>query len=156
MFGWSKCVLLAWLHFSAEELLLYPPVSGSSCASTSTCKMLGQILKSENFRLSAFSFAFNFVYHTNKALYDKSSRQLCIWWLWHLWCSLWYFTVHRNDHEHSIKESYAALVMLPKMQLWLGDQMHVDVSFLSWLKREILRDGYIDPHSVLKRFIRIR
>ena len=25
----------------------------------------------------------NFVYHTNKALYNKSSRQSCIRWLWH-------------------------------------------------------------------------
>ena len=46
---------LARLHFSAEELLLYP---GVRSASASTFKMLGQMLKSWNFNLSVFFVAF--------------------------------------------------------------------------------------------------
>ena len=43
---------------------LRPPASAS--ASASTCKMLGQMLKSWNLSLSVFFLAFNLAYHTNK------------------------------------------------------------------------------------------
>ena len=46
--------------------------------------MLGQMLKSLNFSFSVLFFAFNFAYYTNKAPYNKSSRQARIQWPWHL------------------------------------------------------------------------
>ena len=63
---WTLCLsvefasFLARLHFSAEELLLYPPRQrrASASASASTYKMLGQMLKSWNFSLSDFFVAF--------------------------------------------------------------------------------------------------
>ena len=43
------------------------------------------MLKPWNFSLSVFFLAFKFAYHTNKAPFNKSSRQARIRWLWHLW-----------------------------------------------------------------------
>ena len=60
-----------------------PPAS----VSASTCKMLGQMLKSWNFCLPLlFLLKLNFAYHTNNTpyMYNKSLRQACIRWLWHL------------------------------------------------------------------------
>ena len=77
---------LARLHFSAEELLLYPRRRCQRPRQASTCKMLGQMLKSGNWSLSVFFFLhFKFAYHTNKAPYNKSLRQARIRWLWYLW-----------------------------------------------------------------------
>ena len=42
-------------------------------------------VKVMKFQSLYFFLHFNFAYHTNKALYNKSSRQACIRWLWHLW-----------------------------------------------------------------------
>ena len=59
------------LFFKCRRAIAIPP------ASASACKIIGQMLKSSNFSLSVFffHFIFNFAYHTDKALHNKSSRQ---------------------------------------------------------------------------------
>ena len=47
-----------------------PLVSASASASVSTCKMLGQMLRSI-FNISVFFLHFNFACHTNRAPYNK-------------------------------------------------------------------------------------
>ena len=75
-------LLLAHLHFSAEELHLciaIPLASASASVSASACRILGQMLKSWNFSLFIFFLHFNFAYHTNKAPNIKNLRQAHIW-----------------------------------------------------------------------------
>ena len=75
---------LARLHFSAEELLLYPRRQRRRpCRRPRPhAKMLGQMLKSWNLSLSVFFLHLNLAYHTNKAplqqkAYDRRASGDC-------------------------------------------------------------------------------
>ena len=80
--------LLARLHFSAEELLLYPGVSIRVGIRVHIQNVRVNVKVLEYQSLWLFLLLVSFAYHTNKAPYNKSLRQARIRWLWHLWFSL--------------------------------------------------------------------
>ena len=82
---WSQlgCHFLARLHFSAEELLLYP--RRQRPRRRPACKMLGQMLVLEFKSFCIFSCILSLLIILIKPLTTKSLRQARIRWLWHLW-----------------------------------------------------------------------
>ena len=77
--------LYTGLHFSVEELLLYPSVGVHVSVSVRVDMWnVNANVKVLEFQL-VFFFNANFVYNTNKAPYNNSSQQLPIQWLLHLW-----------------------------------------------------------------------
>ena len=59
-------------------------------------------VKVMEFQSLYFFLQFNFAYHTNKAPYNKISRQARIWWLWHLWFKRkWRLTLWISDETAS-------------------------------------------------------
>ena len=101
-----------------QKSYCYTP--GVPSASVSTCKMLGQMLKSWNFSLSVFFLHFSYFYHTNKAPYNKSSRQARIRWLWHLWFDFSSETAEWNstklDRNQDLNVLYRVCVFQAKLK----------------------------------------